>query len=108
LHTHYIYDLLLAVVGFPASLAWIYEIDKLARKSGIEMPTALFAAICVYITLMVLILFRLLFNYARWVFPRVEGPDRMKRGPWKHRAALATLSSGLFSAAIYDLIRLVL
>jgi hypothetical protein len=71
LHMARSYDALLILIGFPFSLDVVYHIDR-AVKHTATLPEALLIALYVYIVLLVLLLFRTLFNYARWAFPKLE------------------------------------
>jgi hypothetical protein len=103
LHSHYVYDLLLVLVGFPASLAWVYRIDQWLTPFSGRAPQALFVAFYVYVVLVSLYMFRLTFNYARRIFPRLELRRVERRGAWRQRAQLAGLVGGLLSSALYEL-----
>lgn len=105
LHSHYAYDLLLLIFGFPMSLAWVYRANQWFQQASLTWPEALFVAFYVYVVLLALYFFRITFNYTRWIFPKVEGPNPRQKGPLKHRIILSALVLGLVSAAVYDFLK---
>jgi hypothetical protein len=52
-----------------------------------------------------LVFFRLLFHYARWVWPLVEYQSS-KNKSGKHQFAIVTIALGIASALIWDLIKI--
>ncbi len=105
LHSRYAYDLLVLSIGFPVSFAFVYRADRVL-KPVLNLPDALFVALYVYLVLVALIGFRLVFNYAKWIFPKIEGPTRRQRGPKRHKAFLATIGVALLSLVISSLLRM--
>lgn len=93
------------VIGIPSSFALVYRIDRLVRPL-LRVPDALFVALYVYLVLMALFGFRLLFNYAKWVFPRMEGPTRRQGGPQLHKAVLIAIGGTLLSIVTETLLRM--
>lgn len=105
LHSRHAYDVAVLVVGIPSSFALVYRIDRLVRPL-LQVPDALFVALYVYLVLMALFGFRLLFNYAKWVFPRMEGPTRRQGGPKLHKAVLIAIGGTLLSIVTETLLRM--
>lgn len=99
LHLSESYTLLLFPVGFPLSFDIVYHLDKFIRRVG-ALPEALSVAIYVYCVVMVLYLFRLLFNYARWVFPKVELNAPRQHIGARHRVAITTLALIVIGALV--------
>ena len=62
-------------------------------------------AVYVYVVLMSLFVFKKIFDYARWVFPRVEGPHA-GRGIVKQRALLVGYATAWLYSGIHALCRL--
>lgn len=92
LHSGSIYDILLLVLGLPLSLGLV------VRASYILPATwtgAAATAFYVYLALLALALFRLLFGYARWVFPRIEKKSSDRSSV--HRYVLGLLFFALVS-----------
>jgi hypothetical protein len=75
LHSNFAYDVALFLVGVPVTLDLIYNIDKRFGPM-VKLPPAVFVALYVYLVLLILFAFRILFNYAKWVFPKIDGPSR--------------------------------
>ena len=100
IHGHTVYDLLLWLFGFPMAF-WI------CFKAARWLPSPeiaggfLRAALLVYLFLAVLVGFRTLFHYARWVYPIVKYRYPRSAG-LRHRALLAVLSLGILTILIYD------
>jgi hypothetical protein len=99
------YDLLVIFVGFPLALLWANRLDRWLSDTGVPIGDASRVALLVYIVLILLFLFRLIFNYAIRTFPRYEGP---RRGPRPGRAAVVFLLlqiAGWFSTLFLDLFK---
>jgi len=105
LHSRYIYDVLVILIGFPGSFAFVYRIDGIL-KPRVSLPEALFVALYVYIVLVALLGFRILFNYFKWVFPRIEGPSRVHGRADIHRAAIIFIALTLLSLIVESLLRM--
>ncbi|KKL48448.1 hypothetical protein LCGC14_2325400, partial [marine sediment metagenome] len=58
----------------------------------------------VYVFLASLIFFRLLFHYARWVWPLVEYRSP-RNAALKHRVTLGIITLGIVTTLIYDLVK---
>jgi len=91
LHSPRSYDALVILVGFPLSFEIVYRLDRLIRTKA-TIPEALSVALYVYIVLVVLFLFRTLFNYARWAFPKLEVDAPRQHIGAAHRVAISTLA----------------
>lgn len=104
LHSRRAYDVAVLVLGFPASFALVYRADRFLRPL-LRVPDALFVALYVYLVLVALFGFRLLFNYAKWVFPKCEGPTR-QGGPKFHKAVLVAIGGTLLSLVTETLLRM--
>lgn len=92
LHFSHTYTLLAILVGFPLSFRVLSYIAPVIRRRT-ALPDALTVAVYVYIVLVVLFLFRLTFNYARWVFPATEVDARHQHVAVAHKAAILALGS---------------
>jgi hypothetical protein len=103
LHTHITYDVFLFLL-LPSSFAWVYRINLWIEHAQIAAPQALLVSFYVYVVLVILYFYRLAFNYARWIFPKIEGP-RAVRKLIRHRAALVAVIGTLLGPAFYDLIK---
>ena len=103
-HRHSIYDLLLPCGCFPFAFSIAYKFSSLIdnRFSGI-----LQSAVYVYVFYLSLLSFRILFDYARWIFPIVEYKES-KDTAQKHRIFLYALLLAVFGNFLYDVIKIVL
>jgi hypothetical protein len=102
LHQQGIYDLLLFIVGLPFAL-WIDyrfspSIDKLA------LPSVLSAGVYVYLFFAGLFIFRGIFTYSRWVFPKIEIQSETSP-PLRHRVVWLGIMIAVFGAAIWDAVK---
>jgi hypothetical protein len=91
LHSTHSYDALVILIGFPLSFDVVYYLDHLIRRVAI-LPEALSVALYVYAVLLVLLLFRTLFNYARWAFPKLELDAPRQHVGTAHRVAISTVA----------------
>jgi hypothetical protein len=101
LHRRFSYDLSLLALGFPASLASCYHIAKWIGLR-VTLPQSIAVPLYVALFLVSLLVFRFAFNYAKWVFPKVEGPSR-RTWPILHRSLLALIGASLVSLVVESL-----
>ncbi|HZR65362.1 MAG TPA: hypothetical protein VFA85_09455 [Terriglobales bacterium] len=106
LHLPRSYDLLLFLVGFPFSLDVVYHLDRVIRRVA-ELPQALSVALYVYVVLLVLLFFRISFNYARWAFPKVEIDAPRQHIAVGHRIAISSLALMVISVLVEAALKLV-
>ena len=107
-HKHSIYDLLLLPLGFPFAFWMAYKLSGLINDmfSGFSVFVQNGAYVCLFF--FTLLLFRLLFSYARWTFPIMEyrGTTDAAR---KHRYILGIIivggCTGVFGNSLYDLLK---
>lgn len=91
LHHPRSYDAVAIPFGFPLSFDIVYHLDRLIRRV-LTLPEALSVALYVYVVLVVLLLFRTLFNYARWTFPKLEVDAPRQHIAAGHRVAITTFA----------------
>jgi len=104
LHGPATYDGLLMLVGFPVSLWGAYRLGSLLPlPKGIS--SSLSAAIYIYLFFVFLNVFRALFSYARWVFPKVD-LDLNKSSASRHRVTLSVIVLGVIATAVWDGIKI--
>lgn len=103
IHGHTVYDLFLWLIGFPAAFWVCFSLSpRFPKPDGVG---AFFrAALFVYTFLLVLVGFRTMFHYGRWVFPLTEF-RHPKDSSMKHRIALVTLGGGIATGLIYDVFK---
>jgi hypothetical protein len=100
IHKSSIYDAILWIVGIPFGLHTVYNISKSYNWNTLHPFYG--ATLYLYSFLLCLTCFRILFHYARWVFPKIEYRGTRSQ-PIIHRAALATIVLGIASSIILDL-----
>ncbi len=106
LHSRYIYDLLVVTLGFPASFLFVYRVDLILRPR-LRLPDALFVAFYVYLVLVALLAFRLLFNYSKWIFPKLEFPTREQVGPRRHKALIVIIGLTALSLVVESFLKMI-
>lgn len=105
LHLLRSYDVLVILVGFPLSFDIVYHLNPLMKHIA-ALPEALSVALYVYAVLLALLLFRILFNYARWAFPKFEIDAPRQHAGAAHRVAISTLSLIILGALVKAALRL--
>lgn len=102
-HRHSIYDLLLPCGCFPFAFSIASKFSGLINNwfSGI-----LESAAYLYVFYISLLSFRILFDYARWIFPVVEYKG-IRDTAQKHRRFLWVLILAVLGNFIYDVIKIV-
>jgi hypothetical protein len=99
LHSRFAYDIALLLVGIPISLDLIYNVDKRLAPL-VNLPQAVFVALYVYLVLVGLLGFRILFNYAKWVFPKIEGPPQRRGAARIHKTILGAIFLALVARTV--------
>ena len=102
LHAKHTYDLLLWLAGLPALFWIVFRIDRGMSVAYHSVSSVLIVALYLYVFLGGLILIRLLYNYARWVFPRYEYRGPRGNKPDKHRKIFWAILLGTCSCLLFD------
>ena len=104
-HRHSIYDLLLLLVGLPFAFWMAYKLSGLIDSmfGGFSVFVQNGAYVCLFF--LMLNLFRILFAYARWIFPVVEYRSSTDNAR-KHRYILGGLIIAIFGNFLYDLLKI--
>lgn len=97
------YDLLVWLVGIPFGFWACFRLSPIIYKS-FGTNSFLANAFFVYIFIASLFAMRILFHYSRWVYPMVEFKNKNDRA-FLHRAALYTITIGMFGKFLYDMFR---
>jgi hypothetical protein len=106
LHQSATYDWLLVLFGFPFSLWGAHRLGDVSTKLG-TLPAVLSTALYIYAFILALNVFRALFSYARWVFPKIElETERSTVG--KHRLIWSALVIGVLGGAVWDFMKMLL
>jgi len=105
LHRHTTYDLLVWTLGLPLGFWLCFRVSPLISK--VNASPFLSAALYVYSFFACLIILRILFHYARWIWPLVEfrGP---RNKAIRHKVLWSALALSLIGSAVYDLIKAIL
>ena len=103
LHRHTVYDILLLVLGYPLGFWACFKAAPYLQTVEAVGPF-LRAALYLYIFIAVLIGFRALFHYSRWVFPTVEFRHEKSRA-LQHRILAGALSLSVVSSLLYDILK---
>jgi hypothetical protein len=105
LYSRYTYDVLVWTLGIPTSLALVYHIDKWTKLTA-NSPGAVRVPLYVALFLLVLLIFRFLFNYAKWAFPKIESPT-VRGLPVLHRSLLAVIWASVVSILLESIARII-
>jgi hypothetical protein len=106
LHKPGIYDVLLLAVGLPFSFAIDYLASPFITK--FNLSSVLASALYIYLFIAGLYIFRGIFTYSRWVFPKTETESQYSP-PMRHRGVWAAITLGIpgavFGGAIVEAIK---
>jgi hypothetical protein len=103
LHRAGIYDVLLLFLGIPIAIWLDFRlVGSISAKT--QMSPFIIGALYVYVFIAAIVLFRLLFAYSRWVFPKVE-LDSELTNPLRHRGLWGAVLIGLSISLMYDLLK---
>jgi hypothetical protein len=103
LYSQFSYDLLLWFVGLPASFAFVYRLEEGIRRR-VEIPISMQAPFYLLLFILSLLVFRITFNYTKWVFPKIEGPNR-RAWPALNKSLLAIIGAALISLIVESAVR---
>lgn len=101
LHRAAMYDILMLILGLPLSIWAVYRLS-VALERAPRMPLIISSAIYIYAFFFSLNVFRVLFSYSRWVFPKVELEAGSSPSPLRHRSAWLAIMAPLAVAVLYD------
>lgn len=107
LHKTNIYDLFLWFIIIPLCFFTIYKFERLFSLKTRSISTVFVVTLYLYFFLITLNIFRMIFNYTRWVFPKMEIVTSLKKGAIVHRVILGMLFLAILSSFIYDLLKLI-
>jgi len=102
LHQQGVYDIFLFLVGLPFALWLDYRCEPLIDQ--LKVPTVLASGLYVYAFIAALFLFRGIFDYSRWVFPKIEMQTNASP-PLRHRAVWLAIMIAVFGGAIWDALK---
>lgn len=104
LHLHSVYDMLVWFLAIPFSFWVSYRLSDIINKVFLDVSVFLLNGLYIYIFLISLMLFRLLFHYARWVWPLVEYQSDKNKNI-NHQFIIGALVLGVITSFFVDLIK---
>jgi len=104
LHGKGIYDVVLWFIYLPLVFWNLHKLESVILKYLINISNVLLVAIYIYIIVASLYVFRMLFDYTRWVFPYLELEARSRKGSNKHKGIWMAVFGSIFIAQIKDLV----
>jgi hypothetical protein len=105
LHRNSIYDLMLWFIVFPVAL-WICARTGNVYSGINKLSTFPRLAIYSYLFLGCLVIYRILFSYSRWVFPKIEMErEGGRRSPFRHRVVWGAIVLAIVLPALYDIVK---
>lgn len=103
MHGPAVYDSLLLVLGLPLSIWAAYRLGHLV-SARLRPPTVINTAVYLYAFFFALNVFRGLFSYAKWIFPKVELQSE-NSGAATHRFLWSAIVLGVLGSAVWDAIK---
>jgi hypothetical protein len=104
LHRNNAYDLFLWILILPISFWNLRKIDLMVSVYLSKISSVFTVALYVYVFIIILNLFRLGFNYVRWLFPYLELKTPLKKGAIVHRSIFVLIFLPVMYALVKDLI----
>jgi hypothetical protein len=99
LHGPAVYDAMLGIAGIPLSLWGAYRLGH-PIVARVHVPFSIETAVYIYAFLLALNVFRVLFSYGKWVFPKIEESEKSSSG--RHRVVWAAIITGIVISALWD------
>lgn len=103
IHRRSIYDVLVWGIGFPFAFWIAYRLSGPIDQFFGDFPSLVSNGAYLYVTVLVVMLFRSLFMYTRWVWPSVELKNN-DSGSFPHRAAIGAITFGIVASLLYDVL----
>ena len=107
IHSKNTYLLFLYVLMFPFTFWSLFRIDIHLQPAIFNISKILLVALYTYVFFVILLIYRLLFNYARWMFPPIEFVRNNESKMSKHRRILLGIIVSLALAFLYDFLRFI-
>jgi hypothetical protein len=102
IHRAAVYDILLVFTGLPMAIWLAYRI--VGGITDGRSPPIIISTLYVYVFFAAIQLFRILFSYSRWVFPKVE-LDTESGSPLRHRGIGGGIFLAIASSFLYDFLK---
>jgi hypothetical protein len=106
LHRTGVYDILSFIFGFPLGI-WSCVKMEAAVPSIDNLGVIPRSLIYTYLFAISLLVFRILFSYSRWVLPKVEIEEDIRRTPLRHRAVWLFVLAAIFGPGVYDVAKVI-
>ncbi len=105
LHRSNVYDWILWFLIAPLALFNLYKIELIVNLKGKSVSMFFVAVVYFYLFIIFLFLYRALFNYSKWIFPKVELNQKGNNNKhWTHRVIIVGAVSTLIFGFIHDLV----
>lgn len=101
-HKRNIYDLFLFFFIIPLNLRLLYNINRSLPPHFAELSAFFKVACYLYFFLSILLIYRLVFNYTRWIFPYTDLIVSPRKGAIVHRMILGALFLGILTIFLWD------
>jgi len=108
LHRRNVYDLLVWFAFIPVSFWTIYRLESIYKINHLGVSPFLMVFAYFYFFLFILNIFRVVFNYSRWVFPYNELDAKQDSASTAHRFILFTLFLSIIGSFVYDIVKICL
>jgi hypothetical protein len=105
IHKQSIYDFFLWIIFLPIMLVNLFRFMASFSTLFNRVPGSYQAAIYIYIFIFSIFTARIIFNYARWLFPLNELKDNSNKSSVGHRLIFGAIILGIISSAIYDIFK---
>lgn len=106
LHGGAVYDVCVFILGLPFAIVTMYRASEILNRTQ-NLSAIVASAIYVYVFFLALHVFRMLFMYSRWVFPKIELRSE-RSSPFRHRGIWAGIIIAVLGAvlgsAIWDFV----
>lgn len=107
IHKHSVFDVVQILVAFPIAFWICYRVSSWVESAFEDINRFMEVAAYVYVFIIILLGYRVLFDYARWVWPLVEYESRFERAS-RHRKVFGAVVISIAAMLVYDLFALVL
>lgn len=105
LHAPSIYDAFLFLLIMPMSFWMLLKMERHNLFAFACGSKALLLAVYLYFFFTFLTIFRMVFNYSRWVFPKFELKTNSQKASLKHRTFFYALALSILFSFVYDLFK---
>jgi hypothetical protein len=103
LHRAFMYDLGLFLLGFPFAFYFCWKISGFIDRFFGPMGGFMHGAAYFYSAILILVLYRGLFGYAKWAFPVAELTDN-KDVAIRHRVVLGSIVVSLIGRVVWEVL----